>query len=483
MPLRNARRCAPTNLFARFSSVCADAQTALPTKTDIPVSPRQPDYDLPAASDSIPVLPQETGSQNNDGTVFLACTITHLICMYSKGRNMFNIGNLQLVGGVPRRESLLGAMDELHGAAVTARKPAARPLSLHRADSTSRLPAEALSEQRSLLNCMLNLSKLLAENAGNNLSPKQVDYAQTIYTAGTQLLSHIDRLALADVAGGGRPARSLAIQAYRGPRSRRSDDGFVLIAESDAAAAVVMLDLLQGSGYQAKVVTNLRELSQRVMHRKPDAIILGKAFSGRDGRQVLELLRHDPEARQLPVSISNLAAAMREDGMAHPEQTVDGVLDETLRFLHKVVGERQSAPRQTSSGRRQSMPELSGKKVLIVDDDILNIYAMTGVLEQQGMIVMHADDGQAGLEMLRTQADMDAVIVNSGMQAPGSHELVGAIRSIPAFESLPIIAVTSDDAQADRGQCVKSGASDYIDKPINIEQLLSLMRAWLSRAR
>lgn len=275
---------------------------------------------------------------------------------------MFNIGNLQLVGGTPRREVFRGALNALDGEGAQANRPAVMPLSLFKAGCTPALDEDASSEQRSLLNCILNLSKLLAEDAGNKLSPKQIDYAQTIYTAGTQLLVYADRQVLDGLAD---------VKTYHGLRSRRSDDGVVLTAESDSS----------------------------------------------------------------------------------------------------------------SSGRRRSMPELAGKKVLIVDDDVLNIYAMTGALEQQGMIVMHADSGVAGLEMLRSQVDTDAVIMNSGMQALGNHELIGAIRGMPSFQSIPIIAVISGNAHGDRDQCVEIGASDYMDKPINVEQLLSLMRAWLTRAK
>ncbi len=318
-------------------------------------------------------MPRETGSQNTDATVFLACAIPHLIDIVSKGREMFNNGNLQLVGGAPRREVLRGVWDALDSEDVQAENTQANRQSflLSKVGSTPLLPEDASSEQRSLLNCILNLSKLLAENAGNKLSPKQIDYAQTIYAAGTQLLSYVDRQALDELTGGSQLAFTQVTPTYHGPRSRRSDDGRVPNAESSTFA---------------------------------------------------------------------------------------------------------------SSGGRRSVPELAGKKVLIVDDDILNVYAITRVLEQQGMIVMHADNGLAALEMLRAQIDTDAVIMNSGMQALGNHELIGAIRGIPSFTLIPIIAVTADNAQGDREKCVEIGASDFIGKPINMEQLLSLMRAWLTRA-
>lgn len=322
---------------------------------------------------------RETGSQNTDGTVFRVCGIPNLIgmgsrlmaigvagratclkgtsrskaVMFSKGGCMFNTGNLQSVGSTPRREAFHGEYGRLAWS-----------------DGLSGDSGDRSSGPRSLLNCMLNLAKLLAENTGNNLSPKQIDYAQTIYTAGTQLLAYIDLLASADVADVTQPARGQAVRTYHGPRSR-SDDGGVLVAGSDVAA---------------------------------------------------------------------------------------------------------------SSGRRRSMPELVGKKVLIVDDDILSVYVMTGALEQQGMTVMHADSGLAGLDMLRAQVDTDAVIVGSSRQAQDNHELIGAIRGIPSFRSIPVIAVTPGNAHGDRDECPETCASDTIDKPINAEQLLSLMRVWLTRA-
>jgi len=278
---------------------------------------------------------------------------------------MNNIGNVQLVGSIPRCGVLL---DKLANGNVQVDIPAAMPLC--KAGNAQRLTGGASSEQRFLLNCILSLSKLLAENAGNNLLPKQIDYAQTIYTAGTQLLSYLNRQKLVDTPRVSRPARDQVSQTYHGPRSRHSDGGREQVPGTEVSGA---------------------------------------------------------------------------------------------------------------AGLRRSMPELAGKDVLIIDSDILNVYAMTGVLEQQGMIVSHAENSLAGLEILRAQVATDVVILNGGMKGMGQSALIGAIRGIPALTTIPIIAVIPASAHGHRERCIELGASDYIDMPINAEQLLSLMRAWLTR--
>ncbi len=126
-------------------------------------------------------------------------------------------------------------------------------------------------------------------------------------------------------------------------------------------------------------------------------------------------------------------------------------------------------------------PRLEGKKVLVVDDDIRNIFALTSVLERQNMQVVYAENGRDGIEMLEKTPGIDGVLMDIMMPGMDGFEAMHAIRKIAKFKSVPIIAVTAKAMKGDRQKCLEAGASDYITKPVDTEQLLSLLRIWLDR--
>jgi CheY-like chemotaxis protein len=124
-------------------------------------------------------------------------------------------------------------------------------------------------------------------------------------------------------------------------------------------------------------------------------------------------------------------------------------------------------------------PRLEGKKVLIVDDDIRNIFALTSALERHRMQVVYAENGKDGIEKLNKTPGIDGVLMDIMMPEMDGFEAMRAIRQIPKFKSVPIIAVTAKAMKGDRQKCIEAGASDYITKPVETEQLLSLLRIWL----
>jgi CheY-like chemotaxis protein len=126
-------------------------------------------------------------------------------------------------------------------------------------------------------------------------------------------------------------------------------------------------------------------------------------------------------------------------------------------------------------------PRLGGKKVLVVDDDIRNIFALTSVLERQNMQVIYAENGQDGIELLKNTSAIDGVLMDIMMPGMDGYQAMKGIRQISKFKSIPIIAVTAKAMQGDRQKCLEAGASDYITKPVETEQLLSLLRIWLDR--
>jgi CheY-like chemotaxis protein len=137
------------------------------------------------------------------------------------------------------------------------------------------------------------------------------------------------------------------------------------------------------------------------------------------------------------------------------------------------------APANTSAGAGENVP-LAGRKVLIVDDDVRNIFALTALLESHDIEVEFAENGKAGIEMLSSGAsDIELVLMDVMMPEQDGYETTQAIRAMEQFRTLPIIALTAKAMEGDREKCLAAGASDYIAKPVDNEQLLSLLRRWL----
>ncbi len=146
--------------------------------------------------------------------------------------------------------------------------------------------------------------------------------------------------------------------------------------------------------------------------------------------------------------------------------------DETTLFAPDAIGD-------ALSGIGKGMPELAGRKVLLVDDDIRNIFALTSVLEEQGMIVMNAENGLNGIEMLKNNPQTDLILMDMMMPGLDGYDTIRAMRGLERFRGVPIIGVSAKAMKGDREKCIEAGASDYISKPVNVDHLLSLIRTWL----
>ena len=139
------------------------------------------------------------------------------------------------------------------------------------------------------------------------------------------------------------------------------------------------------------------------------------------------------------------------------------------------------AKREIVEKLHRSEDLLAGKKVLLVDDDIRNIFAMTSLLEPHKMSVLSAETGRGAIEILQENADVDVVLMDIMMPDMDGYDTMRAIRKLAKFRSLPIIALTAKAMKGDRERCIEAGASDYISKPVDTEQLLALLRVWLYR--
>ena len=164
-------------------------------------------------------------------------------------------------------------------------------------------------------------------------------------------------------------------------------------------------------------------------------------------------------------------------------ESPERLLEETVLFLHRAEADLSESQREILGSVRRTDSTLAGKKVLVVDDDVRNIFALTTVLEQHDLQVVHAENGRAGIEMLLKTPDIDGVLMDIMMPEMDGYETMRAIRQIAEFRTLPIIAVTAKAMKGDRAKCIEAGASDYITKPVDLDQLFSVLRVWLVRSR
>jgi CheY-like chemotaxis protein len=159
--------------------------------------------------------------------------------------------------------------------------------------------------------------------------------------------------------------------------------------------------------------------------------------------------------------------------------SMERLLDETALLLHRVETDLPDEKRLILESMHKTNPTLESRKVLIVDDDIRNIFALASVLERYDMEVVYAESGKDGIEKLKSIKDVDLVLMDIMMPDMDGYETMRAIRSIPRFKALPIIALTAKAMQGDREKCLEAGASDYVPKPVDVEHLLSVLRVWL----
>jgi CheY-like chemotaxis protein len=156
-------------------------------------------------------------------------------------------------------------------------------------------------------------------------------------------------------------------------------------------------------------------------------------------------------------------------------------MDEMALFLHTDLQTLPEARRSSIQKLHETETILKDKKVLIVDDDIRNIFAMTSLLERYGMQIHSAETGKAALEKLQTVPDIDVTLMDIMMPDMDGYDTMRAIRKFAKFRALPVVALTAKAMKGDREKCIDAGASDYIAKPVDSTELLSMLRLWLYR--
>ncbi|HEY5040097.1 MAG TPA: response regulator, partial [bacterium] len=210
-----------------------------------------------------------------------------------------------------------------------------------------------------------------------------------------------------------------------------------------------------------------------------------------DGFRVLQAIHANPQCCHLPTIVyitSDLTKKEEEElrraakvCVIKEAKSPERLMDEVSLFLHQAVAKLPEAKRNSIEQMHQSNAILVDRKVLVVDDDIRNIFAMTSLLEHKQMQVFSAESGREAIELLEKTPNMDIVLMDIMMPEMDGYDTMQAIRQKESFKSLPIVALTAKAMKGDREKCIESGASDYITKPVDSEQLLVLMRTWLNR--
>jgi CheY-like chemotaxis protein len=167
--------------------------------------------------------------------------------------------------------------------------------------------------------------------------------------------------------------------------------------------------------------------------------------------------------------------------MVRQAHSPERLLDQVAFFLHRSLNRLPEAQRQLLQDLHQSNKSLAGKKVLIVDDDIRNIFALSTVLEEHDMVVTSAGNGRDAIKLLQEETDVDIVLMDIMMPDMDGYETMREIRKVPALRNLPIIAVTAKAMKGDREKCFEAGAWDYLAKPVDPDLMLAVLRAWLHR--
>ena len=276
------------------------------------------------------------------------------------------------------------------------------------------------------------------------------------------------------------------IKDYTMPRRKR-----LLVVEDNPAEQLSIRELLGHDDIDVSTVATGTEALTAVAEQPFDCIVLDLRLPDMSGFDVLERLRDTPSLNDLPVVVfTGKELSPEEDARLHAlarSVVVKGVesperlLDETALFLHRVVSDLPPEKQRMLDRLHRSDDALVRRKVLVVDDDVRNIFALSSVLERRGMTVLTAGTGREAIVTLESTPDVAIVLMDIMMPEMDGYETMQVIRQNPSFRRLPIIALTAKAMKGDREKCLEAGASEYLAKPVNTDQLLSALRMWLHR--
>jgi len=267
----------------------------------------------------------------------------------------------------------------------------------------------------------------------------------------------------------------------------------LLVVEDNETQRQSIVELIAHDDVDITAVAAAAEALEKLHEKHFDCMVLdlGLRAGEMSGFDLLEKVKSDPDNRNLPIIIYTGRDLSQEDEtkikkyaetiIVKDVKSPERLLDETALFLHRVEARLPEQKRKMLEHLHDADSVVSGKRVLVVDDDVRNIFSLTSMLEDHGMVVRFAENGKQAIEQLKKDPDVDAVLMDVMMPEMDGYETTTAIRAMDQFKALPIIALTAKAMKGDREKCIAAGASDYITKPVDTEQLLSLLRVWLYR--
>jgi len=265
----------------------------------------------------------------------------------------------------------------------------------------------------------------------------------------------------------------------------------LLLVEDDEVLRNSMTELIGGDDVKIVSVGSGTEALEELSKDNFDCAIVDLMLPDMEWADLISKIKRVSGYPELPVIVhtgkdltkreTDKIKKLAETVIIKDADSMERLVDETALFLHRDVANLTESQKNMMRHVNLTDPRLEGKKVLVVDDDIRNIFALTSVLERQKMEVIYAENGKDGIELLKKTTGIDGVLMDIMMPGMDGFEAMQAIRQITKFRSVPIIAVTAKAMKGDRQKCIEAGASDYITKPVDTEQLLSLLRIWLDR--
>jgi CheY-like chemotaxis protein len=276
------------------------------------------------------------------------------------------------------------------------------------------------------------------------------------------------------------------LKSYAQPRKKK-----LLVVEDNPGERLGIVELLGHDDIEI-VTADSGEGALATLKESPaDCMVLDLKLPDMTGFDVLEKLRADPELTDIPVivftgkeltpeedaQLHTMARSIVVKGVESPER----LLDETALFLHRVTTDLPTEKQRMLDRLNASDEDLIGRTVLLVDDDARNIFALSSVLERRGMHVLTATTGHEAIQLVESSPEIAIVLMDIMMPEMDGFQTMEIIRKNPDYRKLPIVALTAKAMKGDREKCLEAGASDYLAKPVNTEQLLSSLRMWLHR--
>ena len=267
----------------------------------------------------------------------------------------------------------------------------------------------------------------------------------------------------------------------------------LLVVEDNETQRQSIVELIAHDDVDIIAVGSAEEALGKLQEKHFDCMVLDLGLHSGDmsGFDLLEKVKSDPDNHDLPIIIYTGKELSQEDEtkikkyaetiIVKDVKSPERLLDETALFLHRIEAKLPEQKRKMLEHLHDADSVVAGKNILVVDDDVRNIFSLTSMLEDHGMVVRFAENGKQAIDELKKDANVDAVLMDVMMPEMDGYETTRAIRAMDQFKSLPIIALTAKAMKGDREKCIAAGASDYITKPVDTEQLLSLLRVWLYR--